>query len=280
MSTPVGTWPGGQRIAVVFNVCLEAWSDGKAPGINPMGNPLPPQALDRMAISWAAYGVNRGVQRLLRGLERSGARASVAICGIIAERSPEVVARVAEGGHEVVGHSHAMDVIPALQPEEDERATIAACTQALEKASGTSVRGWLSPRATPSAATGRLLADAGYEWYGDVLDSDLPYLEQHGDRQIVAIPFSTDVNDMPYMKYGTPPAAMFEAFMQTLDAARASGETTVVDVTTHAHIFGRPRGTHFHDKIVELAAASPDVWIATRAEIAQYTRDGGLHGRP
>jgi hypothetical protein len=30
---PNWTWPAGKRIAVVFNVCLEAWSDGKAPGI-------------------------------------------------------------------------------------------------------------------------------------------------------------------------------------------------------------------------------------------------------
>jgi hypothetical protein len=34
-------WPNNKRIAVVFNVCLEQWSDGKAPGISPMGNPLP-----------------------------------------------------------------------------------------------------------------------------------------------------------------------------------------------------------------------------------------------
>ena len=33
-------WPGGKPIAVIFNICLEAWSDGKAPGISPMGNPL------------------------------------------------------------------------------------------------------------------------------------------------------------------------------------------------------------------------------------------------
>ena len=29
-------WPQGKKIAVVFNVCLEAWSDGKAPGITSM----------------------------------------------------------------------------------------------------------------------------------------------------------------------------------------------------------------------------------------------------
>ena len=44
---PEWTWPNGKRIAVVFNVCLEAWSDGKAPGISPMGNPLPPGVVIR-----------------------------------------------------------------------------------------------------------------------------------------------------------------------------------------------------------------------------------------
>jgi hypothetical protein len=52
-------WPGGKLIAVIFNICLEAWSDGKAPGISPMGNPLPAGALATMAISWASYGVKR-----------------------------------------------------------------------------------------------------------------------------------------------------------------------------------------------------------------------------
>jgi hypothetical protein len=28
---PDWTWPDGKRIAVVLNVCLEAWSDRKAP---------------------------------------------------------------------------------------------------------------------------------------------------------------------------------------------------------------------------------------------------------
>ncbi len=67
---PNWEWPHGKRIAVVFNVCLEAWSDGKAPGISPMGNPLPAGVLDTMAISWAAYGVEVGIHRLMDGLQR------------------------------------------------------------------------------------------------------------------------------------------------------------------------------------------------------------------
>ena len=44
-------WPGGRHIAVVFNVAYEAWSDGVATGVGPMGNPLPAGARDTNAIS-------------------------------------------------------------------------------------------------------------------------------------------------------------------------------------------------------------------------------------
>jgi hypothetical protein len=50
-------WPNGKRTAVVFNVCLEAWSDGKASGISPMGNPQPAGVLVTMAISRASDDV-------------------------------------------------------------------------------------------------------------------------------------------------------------------------------------------------------------------------------
>ena len=85
---PNWVWPNGKRIAVVFNVCLEAWSDGKAPGISPMGNPLPAGVLDTMAISWAAYGVEVGIHRLMDGFARHGAKASVMTNAVIAERAP------------------------------------------------------------------------------------------------------------------------------------------------------------------------------------------------
>ena len=40
MNNPKWRWPGGKRIAVFFRVAFEWWSDGKWPGIGPMGNPL------------------------------------------------------------------------------------------------------------------------------------------------------------------------------------------------------------------------------------------------
>jgi len=264
-------WPAGKRIAVVFNVCLEAWSDGKAPGISPMGNPLPAGVLDTMAISWAAYGVKRGIYRVLDGFARQKAKASVMTSAIIAERAPEAVKAVADAGHEVLSHSYAMDAVPALLSLEDEKKNIARCTTLLEEASGKPIHGWLSPRGTSRAETPALLAEAGYTWYGDVFDDDLPYVRSFGNRKIVAIPLGTDVNDMPFMKYGNPPKLMLESFLENVKIARTrKSELAMIDVTMHAHIFGHTRGAWYYEQIVRAAVKAPDIWVATRAEIADH----------
>jgi len=264
-------WPNGKKTAVLFNVCLEAWSDGKAPGISPMGNPLPSGVLDTMAISWAAYGVNVGIYRLLDAFARHGAKCSALVNAIIAERSPDAVKAIADGGHEVLSHSYTMDVVPGLLNEDDQRKLIGQCTALLQRASGQPVRGWLSPRGTSGPGFARLLAEAGYRWHGDVFDDDLPYTQTFGDRRIVAIPLGTDVNDMPFMKYGNAPQMMLDSFNQNIEVARAQGDRpATIDVTVHAHIFGRPRGAYVYDKIIERAANCDDVWIATRAEVADY----------
>ena len=271
MNDPNWLWPGGKRIAVVFNVCLEAWSDGKAPGISPMGNPLPAGVLDTMAISWAAYGVKTGIYRLLDAFQRHGAKASVMVNAVIAERAPEAVKAVAEGGHEVLSHSYAMDVIPALLSDEEERKNIARCTELLAHASGQKIQGWLSPRGTSKANTPKLLAEAGYRWYGDVFDTDLPYVLTFGARKLVAIPLSYDVNDMPSMKYGSAPKAMHDAFDEVIAIARErNGEVRIIDVTSHAHIFGHHRGAYYYEKIIGKAVSSSDIWVGTRAQVAEH----------
>jgi peptidoglycan/xylan/chitin deacetylase (PgdA/CDA1 family) len=281
MKKPGWLWPSGKRIAVVFNVCLEAWSDGKAPGISPMGNPLPPGVLDTMAISWAAYGVTTGIYRLLDAFKRQGAKASVMVNAIIAERAPEAVHAVAQAGHEVLSHSYAMDVIPALLSAEDERRNIEHCTKLLEKASGQEIVGWLSPRGTSKPTTPKLLAKAGYRWYGDVFDADLPYVQTFDGKRIVAIPLSYDVNDMPSMKYGNPPRSMLDTFEEVVRIARErSDELRLIDVTAHAHIFGHHRGAYYYENIIEKAVSADEIWVGTRAQIAEHVLSQEGHVPP
>jgi hypothetical protein len=64
---------------------------------------------------------------------------------------------------------------------------------------------------------------------------------------------------------------MLESFNEVIGIARArDDELRIIDVTSHAHIFGHHRGAHFYERIIEQAMTSPDIWVGTRAEIADH----------
>jgi peptidoglycan/xylan/chitin deacetylase (PgdA/CDA1 family) len=267
-------WPGGKRIAVFFRVSFEWWSDGKWPGIGPMGNPLRQGFPDLNALSWAEYGHRRGVHRTLDVLARQNIRATINVSGILAERYPEVVKRMAADGHDVVSHSYTMDVIPVYLSEAEERENIRHTTELIEHAAGVRPKGWISPRSTPSPRTPRLLAEAGYDWHGDTLNDDMPYLVRFGDRSIVAFPNNTEVNDLPmYMKHGNPPREFLDTFNDWLACARDRETGPVrMDPAIHTHVFGRPLGSAVYERVMEIAKAAPDIWIGTRSEASAHLR--------
>jgi peptidoglycan/xylan/chitin deacetylase (PgdA/CDA1 family) len=266
-------WPGARHVAVVFNVAYEGWSDGVAPGVGPMGNPLPAGTFDTNALSWGSSGATRGIERLLRVLDRTQTTASVMVSGIFAERTPATVRAIASAGHEVVAHAFAQDVIPAKLSPDAMRADIEKTTQALESATGRRPHGWISPRGTPSPDGARALLEAGYAWQGDVFDDDRPYVQEFDTGRIVAIPLTMEINDLPHaMRFGRSPRQYVELFDDLLAAALEQGEAVMIDVTAHAHVYGRPAGARAYEAIAKKATARDDLWIATRGEIAVHVR--------
>ncbi len=264
-------WPGGRHVAVVLNVAYEGWSDGKAPGIGPMGNPLPAGAFDTNALSWGSYGATRGIDRLLRSLDRAGTRASVMVSGVFGERTPAAVRAIVTAGHELVAHCYAQDVIPAQLSPDQVKADIARTTAALEAAAGQRPRGWVSPRGTPSADSARFLAEAGYTWQGDVFDDDRPYLQTFdGGGKIVAIPLTMEVNDLPHaMRFGRSPGQFVELFDEALShMLKGEDEAVILDATCHAHVYGRPTGAWAFEEIARKVKGRDDVFLTTRGEIA------------
>ena len=169
-------WPGGRRVAVIFNIAYEAWSDGQAPGIGPMGNVLKPGFFDTNAASWAEFGKVRGIARLLKIAEKHQIKTSVMVNGVLCERDPQSVKRLVQLGHEVVNHSWGMDVIPVYLDEAAERANLQRNHDLLTHTTGVAPTGWISPRGTGSLISSRLLAQAGYTHHGDVNDDELPYV--------------------------------------------------------------------------------------------------------
>ena len=265
-------WPGGKRVAVVFNLAYEAWSDGQAPGIGPMGNVLKPGFFDTNAHSWASFGQVRGIHRLLDYADKRGIKTSVMTNGVLAERDPATVKAIHTRGHEIVNHSWGMDVIPVYFNEAEERANLKRNHDILTAASGVAPIGWISPRGTGSAISPRLLAEAGYIHHGDCNDDDRPYVLDYAGKRIVGIPLTMDVNDLPTtVRYGNAPRAMLDAFNDTFTAMRER-ETVplMLDVTAHTHVFGRPSGAWVYDEIMGIVASTSDVWVTTRAEMARY----------
>lgn len=265
-------WPGGRRVAVIFNLAYEAWSDGQAPGIGPMGNVLKPGYFDTNADSWARFGEVRGIERLLDIVARRGVKTSVMVNGVLAQRQPAIVRRIAQEGHEIVNHSWGMDVIPVYLDEAAERENLIRNNELLTKVSGTQPLGWISPRGTGSTITSRLLAEAGYLHHGDVNDDDRPYVMHFGAQRLVGIPLTMDVNDLPTcVRYGHPPRALLSAFDDALHGlcGRETGPL-MLDVTAHTHVLGRPAGAWVYDEILQRALKRDDLWITTRAELARH----------
>lgn len=270
----LSSWPGGRRVGVVFTIAYESWAEGNVPALGPMGNPLPPGVPDLQAASWGRYGHTAGIQRLGRILAAHDVRATVMVSGVLAEQAPETLRGLADAGHDLCGHSYSQNILPGALGDEEERAEIARCTELIAAASGQRPRGWMSPRGTPSARTGRLLVEAGYDWHGDCFDSDAPYLEPHGDGDLVAIPFNMEVNDLPVcLKNGNPPSTLLDVFRDTVAWSLENEAGPMhIDVTVHAHYFGRPAGAWVYDAILREATANEELWIGTRSEIASLVR--------
>ena len=258
------TFPGGRGLAVSVSVMLEGWSDGAAPGVGPMGNVLKAGTLDLQARSWAEYGVNAGAFRLLDVLAKAKVKAVFYVSGILAERHADLVRVIGAAGHVVAAHGWAQEIIPATQSEAEERHDLQRCVAALEALKGVRPAGWLSPRCTPSARTTDLLAEHGFCWHADYFDHDLPRAVHTPHGPITAVPFTMEVNDMPLsVRYGNEPEAFTRILANVLEgwAELTPVRPACMDVTVHAHVYGRPFGAiAFARSLALLAAHEAKVW--------------------
>jgi peptidoglycan/xylan/chitin deacetylase (PgdA/CDA1 family) len=251
---------------------LEGWAEEAAPGLGPMGNPLPAGTLDLQARSWGAYGPNAGAWRLLEVLASAEVKAVFYVSGVLAEPYAPLLQAIVGAGHVIAAHGWSQHVLPASQSAEQEQADLDACLTALHAAAGQRPRGWLSPRCTPSRNTAHLLARAGLRWHADYFDQDLPRRLKIGGASMVAVPFTMEVNDVPLsVRYGNAPEAFTARLRQILEGWREiPSRPACLDLTVHAHVFGRPQGSIEFARSLKLARQFADVaWLTTHGELAE-----------
>jgi peptidoglycan/xylan/chitin deacetylase (PgdA/CDA1 family) len=227
-----------------------------------------------MVMTHQAYGPRVGVPRLLELLADYDLRATFFVPGLTAERYPETVERIVEGGHEVGHHSYSHRSPVDLSPAE-ERADFERALTALErigvKPSGHRAALWEASWHTP-----HLVAEYGLTYDSSLMDSDRPYRLRVGDATIAELPPHWGLDDweqyafLPRPDIGgviESPAKVLELWRAELDAMRRYG--CLFMLTCHPFLSGRPARVEVLRALIEYALEAGDVDFATGATVAE-----------
>ena len=279
---PDPKWPNGAKLALSFVLNYE--EGGENTVLNgdagselylhevPGGSPILGER-NRTVESQFDYGARAGVWRILRAFAARKLPLTVYGVGRALELNPTVARAFADAGHEVASHAwrwidyHNMD-------EATERAEIARCVEVIERLTGTRPVGWYTGRISPN--TRRLVAEhGGFLYDSDSYADDLPFYVTAAGKPMLIIPYTLDNNDM---KYAVPPGFsapdgweqyMTDAF-ETLLAEGRAGAPKMMSVGLHCRLIGRPGRAAALARFLDRVAATPDVWVCRRADIARH----------
>ena len=215
------------------------------------------------------YGNRVGAWRLLDALAGVGATASFATNAAVAERYPELVRAVLDGGHEVIAHSTDMNgTIDSSLEEADERALIADAMARLRDC-GTEPRGWLSIARSQSFRTLNLLKEAGLTYCCDWVNDELPYRFANG---LIDLPLNHELSDRTMIAVQQQSAdawahSLEDAFDWLAREAAESGGGRMLPIHVSPYIMGLPYRIGAFERLLQRLAARPECWFARGDEI-------------
>lgn len=107
--------------------------------------------------------IERNADRLLETLARYGVQGTFFFLGTLAEVTPQLVARVAEAGHEIASHGYGHDLVYRIGRDAF-RSDIDRARKLLEDLSGRRVRGYRAPSFSITDWAIDLLRETGHEY--------------------------------------------------------------------------------------------------------------------
>ena len=118
-----------------------------------------------------------------------------------------------------------------------------------------------------------VLAEYGCTYYCDIMNDDQPYMLRTPNGPIVSVPYSNEINDFTFITRKNFTTDQFrDALIEELDVLYEEGGTTgrIMNVGLHPHVSGRAHRVRALREFIEHAKSLPDVWWATREEIAEW----------
>jgi len=265
---PPVTWPQGS-VAVWLCVSLEWFPitpDGpfKAPGH--MVTPYP----DYRHYTSRDYGNRIGVWRMLDAFAAAGVKASFATNAAIAERYPELIVAIQDGGHEIIAHSTDMNgTIDSSLSDKEERALIGDALARLDKAIGARPKGWLSIARQQSFRTLDILRDEGLTYCCDWVNDELPYRFSNG---LIDLPLNHELSDRTIITVQQKSAkswaqSMNDAFDWLAKEAQQCGSGRMLPIHLTPYIMGLPYRIGALEQLLADFAQRSEAWFARGDEI-------------
>lgn len=265
-------WPAGKHVALWVNVALQFFP------LDQKGKPFPPPGgmttayPDLRHYTLRDYGNRVGIYRFFDALDRAGVTASVAMNSRLAERTPYLLNRVVERGHELLCHGWHMDTPHYGGMErKDEAELIQRSLRVLREASGQPVRGWLSPGKSQSENTPALLVESGVDYMCDWINDDLPFAFRTPAGEITAMPLSTELEDrFVILNNGHSEQdyaeQVIDAFDYLLKESRLQGGRMLA-LNIHPWLLGQPHRIASLERVLGHIMAHDEVWSASPSQI-------------
>jgi peptidoglycan/xylan/chitin deacetylase (PgdA/CDA1 family) len=270
-------WPGGARIAFAPVVYLEHWELDPPEGAlrdprfrDPFGDFRP----DYRSYTWREYGARVGIFRIFEALDRHGLTATVATNSGALARYPQLVRECLRRGWEFVAHgSHATRMVSSAMKPDEERAVIAECIGAVERATGTRPTGWISQDFGQSARTPHLLAAAGLRYLADWPNDDQPYW-MTTEPPILAIPCQSELDDVQLLWHRRVLTPRYPGLVEAAFAVLHGEGGRSLQLGIHPWLMGMPHRIRYLDETLTRLDRFDRVWNTTLGGIADHLYTG------
>lgn len=264
-------WPNGARVAFWVAPNIEFYELDPPDG---QGRPLWPRPYpDVLNYSLRDYGNRAGVWRVFEALDRFGVRASVSLNAAMCDHMPEIVAACVERKWELFSHGIYNTRLIFGMSEDEVGRVIGDSVATIKRYSDREVTGWLAPAISATETFFDLLPQFGIRYTVDMVPDDQPIPIKVRQGRLIAVPYSTEINDVRIMGIrGYPPdkwAAMLKAaFDQLYREGAANG--MVLCMPLHPFVIGQPHRIHTLNDVLQHVTAHEDVWLTTAGEIADW----------
>lgn len=263
--------PNKAKIAVSFFVAFESFI--KSSQYRRSGDDKP----DYASLAYGEYGGKAGIWRIIDIFNRHQVKGTIDLSGLAAQKYPDAVKELSEGGHEIVGHGWANDIYLDTLDEEKERKVIKECLQTISSITGKRPVGWVSPGHRTTGHTFEYIVEEGIFWSGDVPSDDIPNHIDVNGKPLVIMPRLDYANDLSLLfAPKNPPSVYFESYKRAFDLLYSEGEAgkpKVMDALIHAHIGGRANMVGVFEECIRYTKGFSDVWFCTKGEIAKWYLD-------